>query len=536
MQRQHGAYIYARYSTENQDADSIDVQVGKCTQYCSQRGLPILGVFADEAVSGMKESRPRFDAMMAQLGMGLADTVVCYDQSRLFRKMTAWFDLREKLSVMGVSVISVTQPMVGGDLRDPTIFLTEGGMALFNQVWVFQSRQKVMEKMQHMARNGQHTGGKPPLGYQVVELGGVKKLAILPPEAETVKRIFAEYDSGRSYHDIIAGLNRDGIKTKRGNPFGTNSLHDLLKNEKYIGTLVYGASPYRADGTRNTHAKDGENVIRVEDAIPAIIDKDQFARVQARMAENKRVQGGRPATRREYPLKGKVFCGYCKSAMSVSISRKSYTYYKCGAKKRQHNCSAGNVSVDALEQTVAENVRLVLGQKGSIDKLIAVLRQQRTVIQDNALAQLKTLISRREELRRKLDNAADLVLDGRGSKTLIARMTDMEREQEQLDAKMAALKRAVDASAVPEQTLRRYAQMMADGSVDNLAPYLAIVCRVEVYGDKVVIWTILDDDPTAPKDFNDPGVQITLGVPSGVPMVFVTADLLRIVVAKQSTS
>ena len=536
MQRQHGAFICARYSTENQDADSIDVQVGKCTQYCNQHGLPILGVFADEAISGMKESRPQLDAMLSQLRLGLADTVVCYDQSRLFRKMTAWFDLREQLAGMGVSIISVTQPMVGGDLRDPTNFLAEGSMALFNQIWVLQSRQKVMEKMQYMARNGQHTGGKPPLGYQVVELGGVKRLAILPPEAEVVKRIFAEYDGGKSYHDIIAGLNRDGIKTKRGNPFGTNSLHDLLKNKKYIGTLVYGASPYRADGTRNTHAKDGENVIRVENAIPAIIDKDQFVRVQARMAENKRAQGGRPATRREYPLKGKVFCGYCKSAMSVTISRKSYTYYKCGAKKRQHSCNAGNVSVDELERVVAENVRLVLGQKGSIDKLIAVLRQQRTVIQDDALTQLRAAVARREELTRKLDNAADLVLDGRGSKTLLARMADMEREQEQLDVQMAALKHAVDASAVPEQPLRRYAQMMADGGIDNLAPYLAIVCRVEVYGDKVVIWTILDDDPTAPKDFTAPGVPITLGVASGVPMVFVTADLLRIVVAKQSTS
>lgn len=56
MQRQHGAFINARYSTDNQNPDSIDVQVSKCTQYCNQHGIPILGVFADEAVSGIFQS------------------------------------------------------------------------------------------------------------------------------------------------------------------------------------------------------------------------------------------------------------------------------------------------------------------------------------------------------------------------------------------------------------------------------------------------------------------------------------------------
>ena len=56
--------------------------------------------------------------------------VVIYDQSRMFRKMTSWFSFRDQLTQMGVDVVSVTQPMIGKDLRDPTNFLTEGSMAL----------------------------------------------------------------------------------------------------------------------------------------------------------------------------------------------------------------------------------------------------------------------------------------------------------------------------------------------------------------------------------------------------------------------
>jgi site-specific DNA recombinase len=255
----HGALNNARYSTDNQKADSIEVQVEKCRECCHNNAIPILGVYADEATSGMKDSRPQYEVMMQQLRLGIGDTVVIYDQSRMFREMTAWFAFRDELAAMGVKVISVTQPIIGKDLRDPTNFLTEGSMALFNQIWALQSRQKTMEKMRFMARNGQHTGGKPALGYMVKD----GKLEICEEEAQIVRRIFQEYADGKSYSAIIAGLNRDGLKTKRGNAFGSNSLHDLLHNEKYIGVLIYGQLPYREDGTRNTHGKASEDTIRI---------------------------------------------------------------------------------------------------------------------------------------------------------------------------------------------------------------------------------------------------------------------------------
>ena len=123
LTREPGAFIHARYSTDNQNPDSIEVQVSKCRDWCKNNGIPVLDVFADEAVSGMKDTRPQYNEMMRQLRTGRADTVVIYDQSRMFRKMTAWFTFRDELSNMGVRVVCVTQPMIGKDLRDPTNFL-----------------------------------------------------------------------------------------------------------------------------------------------------------------------------------------------------------------------------------------------------------------------------------------------------------------------------------------------------------------------------------------------------------------------------
>ena len=106
--RPHGAFILARYSTDNQNADSIEVQVGKCSEWCNAQSLPILGIYADYAVSGMKDTRPQYEAMMTALRAGQADTVVIYDQSRMFRLLTAWFEFRRELESMDVRVVSVT--------------------------------------------------------------------------------------------------------------------------------------------------------------------------------------------------------------------------------------------------------------------------------------------------------------------------------------------------------------------------------------------------------------------------------------------
>ena len=512
--RQHGAFINARYSTDNQNPDSIEVQVSKCTEWCRDNGLPILGIFADEATSGMKDTRPQYEAMMQQLRQGFADTVVIYDQSRMFRKMTAWFSFRDELSAMGVRVISVTQPAIGKDLRDPMNFVTEGSIALFNQMHALITRQKVMEKMRFMARNGQHTGGMPALGY-VVEDG---RLVICEEEAATVRRIFAEYAAGKSYRQIIEGLNADGIRTKRGNTFGANSLHDLLHNEKYIGVLTYGAMPYREDGTRNTHSRDGADVIRIEDAIPPIVDRALFERVQQKLTLRKRQQGGRPHINREYPLRGKVFCAECKAAMTVSISHQRYYYYRCTGKKRLHTCDAAPIAVDELEQLVAKTLREVFGAPGNVDGLLRILRDQAQQLQGSAVTRLQALINQERDISVKLNNALDAVLSGLASPALKDRITDLETQKAAVERDIRTLKANVDASALPEQRLREILETIIHSTVADPTALLSVVYRVEVGRDTITIWTILDADPDGDVNFtSNEGLTTSVQFPSGVP-------------------
>ncbi len=61
---------------------------------------------------------------------------------------------------------------------------------------------------------------------------------------------------------------RRGIASPRGKLWGKTSVHAILINEAYTGTMIWGAN-----------AKDNAEPVRVEKAFPAIITKAQFGRV-----------------------------------------------------------------------------------------------------------------------------------------------------------------------------------------------------------------------------------------------------------------
>lgn len=488
----HGAYILARYSTGNQNETSIEVQVEKCSQWCQQNNIPVLDVFADYAISGMKETRPQYERMMKQLRDCGADTVVIYDQSRMFRDMLLWFQFRQEIEKLGVKVVSITQPTVGGDLKDPANFLNEGVTALFNQMWVLQTQQKTIEGVRHRAQSGKHTGGVPALGYKVEN----EYLVIDEEEAETVRMIFGMYAAGSGYAAIIKELNDRGLKTKRGKPFGKNSLHDLLKNEKYVGRVLFGGKAKGADGSRNSHVQRGAGC--VETACPAIVSQEIFDLVQKRMEDN-RHSVGRTVTVMEQPLKGKVFCGECGSAMTLSYSynhrSERYAYYKCAAKKRGLDCSSRQIRKDELEEDAAESVKTQLQSAEAKKQLLKILRENRDEIQGNAGPRMEAIKSEMSKLDTKLDNATDAVLNGLSSPALLEKINAMEDEKKILQRRLDELQEAMAHSDLDDAKIESLLDKYIQQTPDNSAEWLNIIVRIEVYADHLKIWTVLDDDP-----------------------------------------
>ena len=59
------AVIYARFSTEQQSADSIEDQFRECDRHAERLKFTVIERFADEAISGGTHERPGYQAMLA---------------------------------------------------------------------------------------------------------------------------------------------------------------------------------------------------------------------------------------------------------------------------------------------------------------------------------------------------------------------------------------------------------------------------------------------------------------------------------------
>lgn len=498
------AFILTRYSTDHQNPDTTAVQVKCCSEYCVSHQLSVIGIFSDEAVSGMKQHRPEYDRMIDLYRSGAgADVVVIYDQSRMFRDMVEWFQFRKALEIFGASVVSVTQPLLGGDLLDPAVFINEGAMALFNQMHVLVTRQKVKEKMRWMAAQGKAPGGKPPLGY---DLDADRHYIINEYEADTVRKIFSMHADGASYGQIIETLKLEGRLTKAGRPFGKNSLHEVLKNEKYIGVLVYGAVPsHSPTGKRNNHRKPPKDVLRIENAVPRIIDDETWEAVAERMRSRQKV-GGRYSAKFEYLLSGKVFCGKCGGAMIVSGSNQGaegqkYRYYNCCNKRQTRTCDSKGISVVILEQKVACAVKEQLTGSDGLQQIITVAMQYRDEFARTAAPRAAEIQLELSAVDGKIRNLVNAVANGLANASIAGELTALEQMKAELLAAQKALASSAAQIGLSDAEIREALGQLANADPaerDGMRALLSIVSKVRVHADHIDIYTILGPDGQRP--------------------------------------
>ena len=83
-----------------------------------------------------------------------------------------------------------------------------------------------------------------PYGYKRVYVqDGAKKrpkLELNPPADAVVRRVFDMVLQGKSILDVTKTLNSEGIPTTNGKKWLKTTIHTMLSNEAYTGTLVRG--------------------------------------------------------------------------------------------------------------------------------------------------------------------------------------------------------------------------------------------------------------------------------------------------------
>ena len=391
--------------------------------------------YDDGGFSGATTDRPAFQRLMADVAAGKVDVVAVYRLDRLSRSLLDFAGLMRDFEQCGVAFVSVTERF---DSSTPIGRMTLNLLATFAQFERETIALRTKDKVSASRRRGMWTGGRPVLGYDVVG----KKLVVNEPEAEVVRRVFDLYLEVGGLVATVEELRLRGVSNKRwttksgkvqgGSNFEKNSLGTTLRNVLYIGCV-----------------RAGDQVVEGEHA--AIVEREVWDAVQARLAAQAPNTGARSTRRSTSLLSGLVRCK-CGAAMTPTTAkgrRRTYAYYACAKLVKQGSaaCPGSRVAAHVLEPFVVEKVREIGRNPAIVDAAIAADREERDIERAKLAAELEELRVGRGRHVGDRDRLIAAIGEGRAPASVMARVGELDELVAEADARIAGLERDLAALA-----------------------------------------------------------------------------------------
>lgn len=400
------AVIYARYSSHSQGEQSIDGQLSAARKYAEGKGYTIVHEYIDRAMTGRNDNRDAFQQMLSDCSKGLFQCIIVWKVDRFGRNREEITFNKYHCKRHGVRVEYVAENLPDS----PESVILESVLEGMAEYYSLQLSQNIQRGLLESAKKHKVICGNLPLGYKTAVDGTYE---IDPDTAPTVRMIFDMYASGQTMAQIVHYLNSHGYRTKKGRSYTKNSLPKILSNEKYIGVYEF------------------KDVIRDEDAIPAIIDKEVFAKVQDMLGVNRR-QPKRGWHYTDFLLSDKLFCGHCGKAMigesGYGKLGVKYSYYKCSTQKKDHNaCRKSPIRQDRIEPLVLEKIKELLEDAEFLEH-IAEDTWQYYLQTDNDREQVEQLQKELQAIDRAIENLV-LTLERVQSAAIIARLEALEAQK-----------------------------------------------------------------------------------------------------------
>jgi DNA invertase Pin-like site-specific DNA recombinase len=293
---------YQRYSIENQAA--------VIARYAQLHHLSIIHTYRDEGESGLKlKNRAGLIQLLDDVRSGQADFdhILVYDVSRWGRfqdtdesahyefickqagiKVAYCAEQFDNDGTMMSSIIKNLKRVMAAEYsRELSVKVHAGasrfarlGFKLGGQVGYGLRRQLVNEKLQQKAvlKNGDRK-------YLVTD--HVRLLPGTADEAAIVRWIFEQFLRQKSETALARELNRMAVPTSTGRPWNRALIGRLLRNENYIGNLLYNRRSFKLRERRKYNPP--ELWIRSEGCVEPIIERDLFLRAR-KIIEERRVE------------------------------------------------------------------------------------------------------------------------------------------------------------------------------------------------------------------------------------------------------
>lgn len=323
--------------------------------------------YVDDGYSGTGFERPGFVEMMEGVKKGKIQCVIVKDFSRFGRDYIELGDYIEHIfPFMQVRFIAVNDGYDSEEYKGKTPDIDVPFRNLAYSLYSQDISDKIKSSLAVRRKKGLYVGSIPLYGYQRDEEG------FLTPDEETkgtVQRIYREYLSGTGLAELARKLNGEGIPSPKQHKINKgllrgekeksfegkncvwlpNTLQQILRNETYTGVLSSGAYKSGPLGSgKRVFVPESERV-RVENAHPAIIDKDTFREVQEKMHTKKHGE------EKQFLLKGFVRCGECGRLMVREKTR-----FRCRYQKFTDHRNVESIPEAELEGIVWKAVEIQL--------------------------------------------------------------------------------------------------------------------------------------------------------------------------------
>src|SRR6266699_3519516 len=397
--------MYVRVSTQRQaQTQTIEQQIELLRAHSHQHCWLWQDehLFRDDGYSGASLRRPGLDRLREQVSAAAFDRVVITAPDRLARNYVHQMLLLEELEGGGCQVEFVERPM-SQDPHDQLLLQIRGAVAEYE-------RSLIAERMRRGRQQKYQAGSllpwtRPPYALRVDpdrtrDPAGVRLEA---SEAAVVAELFAAYlQEGQSLIGLTKGLILRGVPTPHGQRrWNQATVHGILTNPTYTGVVYIGRTRSHAARTRHSplvpigrvrgghHYTPSEEWIAVAQ-VPAIISREQFDAVQAKLAHNQQFARRNNSTH-EYLLRALVSCGLCRLACTGrSDARHGYAYYTCRGKShavvscRDEKCAARFIPAAQLDELVWQDLCQVLSHPDLLTTALERAQVQPLLMVDNS--------------------------------------------------------------------------------------------------------------------------------------------------------
>jgi len=457
------AIIYARYSSDGQREESVEGQLRECKEYAERHNMTVVSCYIDRALSARTDDRPEFQKMIRDSARKQFDIVLVWKLDRFSRNRFDSATYRAILKRNGVKVVSAMENISEG----PEGIILEAMLDGMSEYYSAELSVKVKRGQKENALKCKANGGTIPFGY-IINADRYYEIDLMT--APIVLEIFTKYADGMTVKEISAELNSRGVFTNTKYKYTNKaSMHNLLKNRKYIGEYRYG-----------------ETV--TPGGMPAIVPQDIFDKVQARMAKNQHKPAAMKAVE-EYILTTKIFCGKC-GAMMVGVGGTSKTgkvhhYYKCGNAIYKKSCDKKTARKSWIERHIVALTRdYVL-----VDEIIVRLADAVVELQKRENTTIPFLQKQLDDIDKRIGNLINSIEEGIANASVKQRLDELETKKADLEIALAREK--IEQTPLTNEQIVFWISKFKDGDIDNLEYRKAIVDifvnSVFLYDDKLVI-------------------------------------------------